>query len=428
MTQRQPRPLPISASILLAALAASSGLAAGQERVSLSAKDGHPLAGTLMKPASGVPKGGVLALPMANSQRLAFDPLLPRLAQAGLLALAIEPRYGTAAVEPTASRPAELDAGVKDVDAALELLVARGAPVDKLAIVGAASGAALAIEHARRTGVRVKALVLLSPGRDDPLPSPEDLGAVGERPVLILATSDEAGRGARALKEALASAEIQLFDDRLASGTGMFGRVKGVESTIADWLDRMLSQPSTLEIGQSRLVLVDGEIAPNEASGATFVDVPLGDGSAAKVRMSHSGKRLDVGFDIPEPYVRLNEVVIYVDASGRGSRVVDDSCYRVSFNPKNPARKPLMVQRGGLKGFEDSDEKGVIAFAQTPTKERHWSAEVSLDMSRFLPGDLPKSARLAFQINGQRLSDVRYYPDDAKVPTAPGAWVSVRLK
>ena len=44
------------------------------------------------------------------------------------------------------------------------------------------------------------------------------------------------------------------------------------------------------------------------------------------------------------------------------------------------------------------------------------------------PTCVPKSARIAFQINGQRMSDVRYFPDDAKVPTTPGAWASLRLK
>jgi hypothetical protein len=208
----------------------------------------------------------------------------------------------------------------------------------------------------------------------------------------------------------------------------MFGRVKGVESTIADWVARALAQPATIEIAASKLVLVDGDFSPSEAAGATMIAVPLGDGLDATIRLTHSGKRLDVAFDIPEPYVRLNEVVVYVDASGKGSRLVDASCYRVSFNPKNPARKPILVQRGGLKGFEDSDEKGVIAFAQTTGKKRHWSAEVSLDLARFLPGDLPKTARLAFQVNGQRMSDVRYYPDDAKVPTSPGAWAVVQLE
>jgi hypothetical protein len=402
--------------------------APAQERVALTARDGHPLAGTFVKPA-GTAKGGVVLLPMAKSSRNAFDPLLPRLAQIGLAAVAIDARYEEHhAVESAASRPAETSSGRMDVEAALELLIERGAPVDRLAIVGAGVGAVLALDQAARTGIRVKALVLLSPGRDGPPPPTEDLTDLGSRPILILATADEAEKGARALKEGLSGAEIQALEDRLASGTGMFGRVTGIESTIADWVDRVLAQPSAIDIRESKLVFIDGEISPGEVPGATTIPVPLGDGATATVRLSHTRKRLDIGFDVPEPYVRLNEVVIYVDSSGRGSRMIDNSCYRISFNPKNPARKPLLVQRGALKGFEDTDEKGVIAFAQTAEKKRHWSAEVSLDLSRFLPGELPKTARLAFQVNGQRISDVRYFPDDAKVPTSPGAWVVAHLR
>jgi hypothetical protein len=259
------------------------------------------------------------------------------------------------------------------------------------------------------------------------VPSKDALKDIASRAVLVIATSDEAEKGATQLKDGLPGTELQTLDDRLASGTGMFGRVTGIESTIADWIDRALARPAAVDIPESKLVYNDGEISPGETPGSTKISVPLGDGSQATIRLSHSRKSLDVGFDIPEPYVRLNEVIVYVDSSGRGSRIVDNSCYRISYNPKNPARKPLLVQRGGLKGFEDSDDKGVVAHAHTEMK-RHWSAEVSLDLSRFLPGDLPKTARLAFQINGQRVSDVRYYPDDAKVPTAPGSWVIANLR
>jgi hypothetical protein len=417
----------VAAWSLVVLLLVSASPGAAQERVTFSAKDGHPLAGTLMKP-SGTPKGGVVLLPMAKSQRVAFDPLLPRLAKAGLTSLAFEPRYDEVEAENGESRPSDTSLGLNDLRAALARIVEAGAPVDKLAIVGAASGARLAIEHALATGVRIKALVLLSPGRDDPVPPADSLQALGSRPILVVATADEADKGARAIGEAVPGAQLQILEDRLAFGTGMFGRVTGIESTIADWIERALAQPSVIAIGASRLVIIDGEISTSEETGATKVSVPLGDGLEATVRLTHTDKRLDVGFDIPEPYVRLNEVVVYVAPSGSSGRIVDDACYRISYNPKNPARKPVIVQRGGLNGFTDSDDKGVIAFARTPGRERHWSAEVSLDRARFLPGDLPMPARLAFQINGQRLSDVRYYPDDAKVPTSPSTWADVRLE
>ena len=241
------------------------------------------------------------------------------------------------------------------------------------------------LDYARKTGVRLKAFVLLSPGREAPVPAKESIQEVTPRPILVLATEDEAAKGASCSRRRSAPSSCS-FADRLASGATMFGRVPAVESTIADWLDRSLAQPSAIEIPESKLVFIDGEVAPDEARGATMLKVPLGDGSAATIRITQRGKRLLFGFDVPEPYVRLNEVVIYVDGSGKGGRSIEKYCWRISFNPKNAARKPLLVQRGGLKGFEDTDDKGVITFARTEEKRR-WTAEVSLDFSRFLPGD-----------------------------------------
>ena len=69
----------------------------------------------------------------------------------------------------------------------------------------------------------------------------------------------------------------------------------------------------------------------------------------------------------------------------------------------------------------------MISFARTEERRR-WTAEISLDCSRFMPGDLPKTIRLGFQVNGQRVSDVRYFPDDAKLPTSPGSWAVVNVR
>jgi pimeloyl-ACP methyl ester carboxylesterase len=408
-------------AVFVAVLAVAAGVRA-QERVALKPADSHPLVGTFAKPAAA-PKGGIVLLPTSRSARVVYDVVLPRLTQAGLAAIALDPRPEQVAVE---SRP-DADATSLDIDAGLDLLVERGAPVDKLAIAGAGAGATAALKYAARTGARVKALVLLAPGKDAQIPSKEELQSIGPRPMLVIATEDEAARGARTLKEVFPGAELTLLPDRLASGTGMFGRVTGIESTIVDWIERALAQPTAIDVVESKLVSIDGDAAASEAAGAAVIHVPLGAGATASVRMTRTQKRLDFGFDIPEPYVRLNEVVIFLDSSGQGGRTIDKSCWLVSFNPKNPARKPVFVKRGGLKGFEDTDDKGVICYARTEEKRR-WTAEVSLDLSRFIPGDLPRPIRVAFQINGQRMSDIRYYPDDAKVPTTPGSWAAANLK
>src|SRR5262245_60761317 len=261
--------------------------------------------------------------------KLVFDPLLPRLAQAGLAAVSIEPRYETTEVESAPSRPTGGSTATMDLVAALDYLVEHGAPVDKLAIVGAGAGSSLAVEYTANTGKRVKAVVLLAPSRDGPIPSKETFSALSSHAVYVLVTADEAEKGAKALKEILPAAEIQTLDDRLASGTGMFGRVAGIESTIADWLDRAVAKASALDIPESKVVLNDGEISPNESAGATTVSIPMGEGSNATIRLTHTKRSLDIGFDVPETYVRLNEVVVYIDSSGRGSRLIDNSCYRI---------------------------------------------------------------------------------------------------
>ncbi|HYC76379.1 MAG TPA: hypothetical protein VEI02_02020, partial [Planctomycetota bacterium] len=126
-------------------------------------------------------------------------------------------------------------------------------------------------------------------------------------------------------------------------------------------------------------------------------------------------------------FIRLNEVAVFVDGSGKGGRAPDKDCYAVSFNPSNPARKPILVQRGGLKGWEDSDDKGVLAAARTEDRSR-WTAEIALDLDRFCGGAPPREIRLAFRVAGQRADQLRLLPDGAQTPTSPRGWMIARLK
>lgn len=417
--------------------------AAAQERskTSLVASDGQPLVGTTLAPKDA-PKGGVLLLPGRGSNRVAFDPLLSRLGGSGLLVLALDPRGHGDSVNDKDGRRLELGKGVPadptkgpfvdarlDAEAGLDHLIARGAPKSRLAVVAAGSSAAHALDLAARG--RAKAVVLLTPEAEETgLDLLEPAARLGKRPALVLATAEDAERGFDALKGALTApeAEFRALDGTLARGTAVFGRVPGIEATLASWIVEALETPTPVEIGAAPTVVIDGVPSPDEAALAAVVHVPLGSSSGdATVRLSTSKRSLDVAFDVPERYVRLNEAIIYLDASGEGPRAPDRRCYRVSFSPKNPARKPVLVQRGGLKGFEDADDKGVVAFARVDDKAR-WTAEISLDLERFCGGPPPRAIRLALQVNGQRATDLRFWPETPQVATAPRFWAKATLK
>jgi pimeloyl-ACP methyl ester carboxylesterase len=409
-------------------------------RTVLVAADGQPSVGTMSLPKNP-PRGGVLLLPARGSNRFTFDPLASRLVAAGLASLALDPRGHGDSVKDKDGKPIELGKGAPadpahgpfadarlDAEAGLEHLIAKGAAKTKLAIVAAGASSAHALELL--ASGRVKTVVLLTPDAEE---TGLDLAAaarrVKRRPLVAFASAEDAPRGWTALKETLTfpEAEFRVVDGSLVRGTAIFGKVAGVEASLATWIAETVETPTALEIGCAPTLIIDGVPSPEESEGQALISAPLGAAGDAKIRVTYSKRTLDVGFDVPERYVRLNEVVIYVDASGQGARTADAKCYRVSFSPKNPARKPILVQRGGPKGFEDSDDKGVSAFGRTEDKAR-WTAEVSLDLDRFCGGGAPRDIRLAFQINGQRASDARFWPENQQVPTSPRTWAKAALK
>ena len=161
---------------LLLPLVLAAAPAAAQERVSFAAADGHQLHGIYLHP-EGVPRGGVLLLHMYQSSSLAWEPITERLAARGYHVLALDMRghgksekgpdgkeidIGREATEDPASNPflkMHLDA-----KAGLDLLVEKGAPEDRLAIVGASVGCSVALHCALKYPDLVAALVLMTPG------------------------------------------------------------------------------------------------------------------------------------------------------------------------------------------------------------------------------------------------------------------------
>lgn len=421
----------------------SGSVLSAQEKVSLTASDGQPLVGTLILPR-GTPTGGVLFLPARGARRVGFDPLTMRLRNSGLALLTLDPRGHGDSVVDKDGKPIELGRGVPadaaknpfalataDATAGLDLLVAKGAPKDRLAIVAAGVSCATALRLGAAAPDRPKAVVLLTPDAEDSgLDVTTGAKEFARRACLVMATPEDAPRGATALKAALAyeEAEFREVSGALARGTGMFGTVPGLEATLSQWIADQLAAPWPIDVPVSATIVIDGEPSAGEGAGAAIISIPFETaGKAATVRVTHGPRTLDLAFDVPERYLRLNEVVVFIDGSAAGPRTPDASCYRVSFSPKNPARKPVLVQKGGLKGFEDSDDKGVVALARTEDKT-HWTAEVSLDLDRFCGGAAPRTIRLAFQANGQKSDQLRSWPAVESLATSPRAWARARLK
>ncbi len=435
--------LPVGALGAAFFVLAFGSAACAQEKISLTASDGQPLVGTLILPR-GTPTGGVLFLPARGGRRVGFDPLTMRLRNSGLALLTLDPRgHGDSGVDKD-GKPIELGKGVPadpeknpfalataDATAGLDLLVAKGAPKDRLAIVAAGVSSATALRLGALSPDRPKAIVLLTPDSEDSgLDVTTGAKEFARRACLIVSTAEDAPRGATALKAVLAydEAELREVTGALARGTGMFGAVLGFEATLALWIAEQLASPWPLDVPASATVVIDGEPSAGEGTGAAIVLIPFDTtGKAATVRVTHGPRTLDLAFDVPERYLRLNEVVVFIDGSAAGPRTPDASCYRVSFSPKNPARKTVLVQKGGLKGFEDSDDKGVVALARTEDKTR-WTAELSLDLDRFCGGPTPRTIRLAFQANGQKSDQIRSWPAVESLATSPRAWARARLK
>lgn len=160
-------------AVLLGAAPADSARAAEPEAVRFETADGFTLHGDLVA-ASDPEAPAVILLHMYRSNRKAWAPLVPRLAEAGFTVLALDQRaHGesvrrgekTVRVEAI-SREDFADvvrAGPKDVAAALRFLRERELGAGGLALVGASYGCTVSLLSAK-TVEDVRALVLLSPG------------------------------------------------------------------------------------------------------------------------------------------------------------------------------------------------------------------------------------------------------------------------
>lgn len=404
-------------------------------KVALVAADGQPTVGTYSKSALDSIKGGVVLIPNFGGSRYSFELAVPKLMKSGFAVLALDPRgHGDSAKaadgSPVLLTTPQAWAGVSaDVEAACAFLIKQGIPATRLALMGAGTGGLVALTHAAAHAEHPKALILLSPPADD-----RGLGAINlakslrKMAVFITGATDEMDRTVTPWRDAFGH-ELAITHPAVsaAGGTGIFGKAGGFETSLLEWLESSLSVPDPIVIPSCATILLDGDVRPTEGTNALVVDIAGAAGSKATARLSHREGRLEIGFDIPERYVRQNEVTIYLDANTAAPRLPDAKSFRISFSPKNSARKPIVVSAGTPKGFEDVAEIGVVAYAHIEESKR-WTAEVSIDLKRFFPDGVAKGARIGLGVAGQKTGDRHYFPNHPAVSQVPRTWAPMTLK
>ena len=215
------------------------------ETVRFDSEDGVHLVGTYYPPSGATTAPPAILLPMYRSERKAYEPLVGPLHDAGFAVLAIDMRGHGDSVKPASmqlaarvvSRDASLFAAMyKDVQAAVKWIGSRPhVDTRRLVLVGASVGCSVAFDYASRD--HVTAMVCMSPGiKYLGLDTAAHMKRISDTPMLLLATElerkqceDVAGMNDGA------TARIVGGHTR-AHGTRMFGRVKGVEKIITDFL------------------------------------------------------------------------------------------------------------------------------------------------------------------------------------------------
>ena len=226
-------------AILLIPACQSETQLPAEERLSFTTDSGLEIAGTIYRPTDREPPWpGVLLLHMIYGQRQDWDAFGKTLAQNGLAALAIDLRgHGETGGEM------EWELTRLDLDQVWEAF-GELPEIDpnRSAVIGASMGANMAVLlGADQPGVR--ALVLLSPGVNYyQVLTPKPLAEYGERPVLIIASQEDAYAASSAeelLKYARGEAQLEMFTE-IGHGTQMLANQPNLTTLILEWLQPVL--------------------------------------------------------------------------------------------------------------------------------------------------------------------------------------------
>ena len=248
----------IAAVLLAAGVLGCSAAAQGHEpaRIKYTTSDGVTIVGDYWTPIDMDHKAPVvILLHMYRSNRHAFEPLVPALEQAGFAILTIDLRGHGESIEPESRM---LPKKVRDRDAALFRAMYRDVAgaynwlqqrpevdLSRLAIVGASVGCSAALDYAGRDR-SVDVLALMTPGKDYlGLDSTAHIKKYLQRPVLMLSSEEERSAGTDLLASLAPGTEVQIYTQTDIHGTDMFGKVKGVEQRVADFLKSHVGGAST---------------------------------------------------------------------------------------------------------------------------------------------------------------------------------------
>ncbi len=204
-------------------------------------EDGVSIAGTIYLP--GRPAPAVILVHMQTRSREDWQVLGQRLADAGIVALAIDLRgHGASDHGPPATGPG-LAAMQLDVKAARAYLATRSDVIGgRVGLGGASIGANLAVLAAAGDPT-VRTLALLSAGLDyRGLRTEAALNRYGARPALLVASQEDnyAMITMRRLSGQGAGTREQLVLNGAGHGTVMLSRQPDLVGTLVDWFRRTL--------------------------------------------------------------------------------------------------------------------------------------------------------------------------------------------
>ncbi len=249
-TTPEGRPLPIELEadkqVLAREIAEVAAIeAAGGTVIRLEAFDGFPLVATLYRARGKKTAPAAVLVPMFGGERGDYDLLAHALAQAGISALALDPRGHGASVDREIfgvsvfrdNMPSYIHGAILDVTAAIRYLSGLPEMQDQpLAIIGASLGGFVGALAAVDEGA-VQALVLLSPGPAEPYTA-----AVlrdRHRPILLVAGAADptAMAGAEAMIAGLdrTRSEVLVYPGD-SHGTALLDDVEDLSPRIVRWL------------------------------------------------------------------------------------------------------------------------------------------------------------------------------------------------
>jgi alpha-beta hydrolase superfamily lysophospholipase len=227
--------LAVAVSLLLVVPEGAAGRSA--QRVTFRTDDGVTLWGTWYEPSTRLGPAVILVHMLQRSRR-DWEGLAPRLAEAGIGALAFDLRgHG----ESTGSADS-LRAMVGDITAARRFVATRFDVVQgRVGLLGASLGANLAaLEAADDPGV--VSLALLSPSLDyRGLRIEAAMRKYGNRPALLVASDDDpyAQRSVRDLQKGASGREVMRLSGA-GHGTMMLLNDSGLSGVLVDWFRRTL--------------------------------------------------------------------------------------------------------------------------------------------------------------------------------------------